>query len=145
MPFNPLIERINALTPNSQPQWGQMNVGQMLTHCTDQVKIVLGENPAKKIGNAALRWLVKWVTLNVPLPMPKNLKTIPELDPAKALMTQPTNFEQDRLNLLAALNRLSNVPDNQPVSHPLFGTMPKADAIKLSQIHLDHHMRQFGV
>ena len=31
---NGMIERIGKLTPESQPQWGKMNVGQMLAHCS---------------------------------------------------------------------------------------------------------------
>jgi hypothetical protein len=137
--------RINALTPDARRQWGSMSVGQMLTHCTDQLQIVLGEKPARSVGNSFSRWLTKWVVLGTVRDMPKNLRTVPELDPNKELMTQPGDFAKDRENLLAALARLYNLPDNQPISHPVFGTMSKSQAIKLSHIHLDHHMRQFGV
>ena len=140
-----LLPRINALTPDSQRLWGSMSTGQMLTHCTDQLQIVLGEKPVDKLGNAMTRWLAKWVALNLPMRMPKNIKTIPELDPNKQLVTQPGDFANDRKNLLSALSRLQNVPESQPINHPIFGSLSKAEAIKLSCIHLDHHMRQFGV
>jgi hypothetical protein len=38
-----LIERINKLTPDTKPEWGKMNVSQMLEHCTVSVKLALGE------------------------------------------------------------------------------------------------------
>ncbi len=145
MAISSILPRINALTPDSQRLWGYMSVGQMITHCTDQVQIVLGEKPAQPLGNSFARWLAKWFILNVPMRMPKNIKTVPELDPNKPLMTQPGNFANDRENLLAALTRLSNLPEKQPIVHPVFGSMTKAEAIKLTNIHLDHHMRQFGV
>ncbi len=140
-----LLPRINALTPSSQRLWGSMSTGQMITHCTDQVQIVLGEKPADQFGNSFTRWLAKWVALNAPMRMPKNLKTVPELDPNKSLMTQPSDFAKDRENLLAALSRLQGLPEGQPISHPVFGSMNKAQAIKLTHSHLDHHMRQFGL
>ncbi len=117
----------------------------MLTHCTDQVQIVLGEKPANKFSNALFRKLAKWMFLNVPMRMPRNLMTAPELDPNGPLMTQPSDFKKDHANLLAALHRLNNVPESQPITHPVFGAMSKAEAMKLTQIHLDHHLRQFGV
>ncbi|MBO0951627.1 DUF1569 domain-containing protein [Fibrella forsythiae] len=145
MSFSSLQPRINALTPNSKRMWGTMNVGQMLAHCTDQVRIVLNEKTAKNTGTAVTRWLTKWFVLLVPLPLPRNIKTFPELDPALSLMTKPGDFVTDRDNLLAALSRLSKAPDDHQTSHPIFGTMSKSEAIKLTQIHLDHHLRQFSV
>lgn len=145
MDVAPLLNRINALSPDSQRLWGRMSVGQMLTHCTDQVRIVLSEKPARPFGVAPFRWLAKWMFLKVPMRMPKNLMTAPELDPNGPLMTQPSDFKSDHANLIAALHRLNNVPESQPIAHPVFGTMTKVEAMKLTQIHLDHHLRQFGV
>ncbi|RYF77424.1 MAG: DinB family protein [Cytophagaceae bacterium] len=139
-----LQPRINALTPTSKRVWGTMTVGQMLAHCTDQVRIVLNEKSAKNTGTAVTRWLTKWFVMLVPLPLPRNIKTFPELDPSLSFMTKPGDFDVDRANLLAALSRLSNAPENHRTAHPIFGTMSKSEAIKLTQIHLDHHLRQFS-
>ncbi|MEZ0484789.1 DUF1569 domain-containing protein [Fibrella aquatica] len=140
-----LQPRINALTPTSNRLWGKMSAGQMLTHCTDQIRIVLGEKPAKSTGFAATRWLTKWFVLLMPLPLPKNIKTFPELDPSLSIMTKPGDFTLDRENLLAALSKLITAPDDLKATHPVFGTMTKSQALKLTAIHLDHHLRQFGV
>jgi Protein of unknown function (DUF1569) len=122
-----------------------MGVGQMMTHCTDQLQIVLGEKHAKPVGNSVLQWLMKWFGLNVPLQLPKNMRTIAELDPNKSLMTQPVDFAKDRNALLSAIARMENLPHNQRLAHPVFGSLTKEEAIKLTHIHLDHHLRQFGV
>ncbi len=140
-----LLARFNVLTPDNQRQWGSMSVGQMMTHCTDQLQIVLGEKQAKPVGNSVSQWLMKWVALNVPLPLPKNMRTIAELDPNKAFMTQPVDFAQDQETLFAAIARLENLPQHQRLAHPVFGSLTKAEAIKLTHVHLDHHLRQFGV
>ncbi|MEZ0608939.1 DUF1569 domain-containing protein [Fibrella sp. WM1] len=145
MTLTDLSNRIARLTPESQRLWGSMGVGQMMTHCTDQLRIVLGEKDMKLRGSAFTRLLTKWVGLYLPMRLPKNMKTIAELDPNRPLMTQPTGFADDRAALLAALNRLGNVPENHRFAHPVFGLLTKAEAIKLSAIHLDHHLRQFGL
>jgi hypothetical protein len=140
-----LLARLERLTPDSQRLWGSMSVGQMMTHCTDQVQIVLGEKPARQRGTAFSRWFSKWVAMNVPMKLPKNMKTIAELDPNRPLMTQPTEFVRDRASLAGTLQRLDNVPEAHQFAHPVFGTLSKTEAIKLTHIHLDHHLRQFGV
>jgi hypothetical protein len=143
--MNDILARFQRVSPDSQRQWGTMSVGQMLTHCTDQVRIVLGEKSSKQRGNTFSRWLTKWFALNVPMQMPKNMRTIAELDANKPLMTQPTGeFARDRAELVDAIDRLSNVPDGQRTAHPVFGSLTKAEAINLTRIHLDHHLRQFG-
>jgi hypothetical protein len=38
-----IINRINSLTPQTQRQWGKMNVAQMLAHCKEAFKVPLSE------------------------------------------------------------------------------------------------------
>jgi len=37
-----IIERINRLTPQSQRQWGKMDVGQMLAQCQMPLGVAVG-------------------------------------------------------------------------------------------------------
>ena len=99
MDTNLTLQRFTTITPNSQRLWGGMSVGQMLTHCNDQLKITIGEKPCKPRGNALVKTLMKWIALYIPMSMPKNLRTISELDPNKVLMTQPTDFQKDKKEL----------------------------------------------
>ena len=145
MQYDNIQTRIKKLTLDSSRLWGSMSVGQMLTHCTDQIRICLGELPCRSRGNKFSQGVVRWVALNVPLPMPKNLKTVAELDPNKKYMTQPVDFQQDFDALLKSYQRMLNQPETVQFEHPVFGQMTKSQAIKLTNIHLDHHLRQFGV
>ena len=131
-----LLPRFNALTRDSQRQWGSMSVGQMMTHCTDQLQIVLGEKQARPVGNSLSQWLMKWVALNVPLPFPKNMRTITALDTNKTLMTQPVDFAKDRETFLTTLSRLETLSQNQELSHPGFGSLTKAEARQHTTVHL---------
>lgn len=42
-----LIKRINALKPDTQPNWGKMNVAQMLAHCNVTYEMVLDNKHPK--------------------------------------------------------------------------------------------------
>lgn len=37
-----ILNRIDKLNPNSQPQWGRMDVAQMLAHCSSFQDIAMG-------------------------------------------------------------------------------------------------------
>ena len=43
-----LINRINSLDENSTPQWGKMNIYQMLKHCTLCEEMYLGKTKYKR-------------------------------------------------------------------------------------------------
>ena len=48
-----IIDRINKLTPQSQRQWGKMDVAQMLTHCQMPLGVATGDHKLK--GSFLLR------------------------------------------------------------------------------------------
>jgi len=52
-----IINRINALTPESQRQWGKMNVSQMLAHCKEAFTVPLSD---KKMPRMLLGLLLGW-------------------------------------------------------------------------------------
>ena len=62
---NELITRINSLSERSQAQWGEMNVYQMLKHCTLAEEMYLGKVTYKRvflgriIGQIALNNMLK--------------------------------------------------------------------------------------
>src|ERR1700712_5022077 len=72
-----LIERINKLDENSSPQWGKMNVYQMLKHCAMWEDMLLGKTKYKQsligrlFGNMALKDMMK------DEPVKRNLPTVP--------------------------------------------------------------------
>ncbi|MCU0341331.1 MAG: DUF1569 domain-containing protein [Spirosomaceae bacterium] len=144
MATSDVLNRLSQLTPDSQRLWGSMSVNQMLTHVTDQIRICLGELPSKPRGSWLTRKIVGWIAVNIPLQMPKNMKTIAELDPNKKYMTQPTDFQEDFDTLIALYNKMLKLPETHHFEHPVFGKLSKKEVIKLTDIHLDHHLRQFG-
>ena len=53
-----IIERINQLTPESQPQWGKMSVAQMLAHCNISYEYVFQPEKYKQTG-AFVKFMLK--------------------------------------------------------------------------------------
>jgi hypothetical protein len=145
-----IIERLGKIQPSSFRQWGRMSVNQMICHLSDSFRVTMGEKPWKtqRISVTPIPlplWFVKWVALGSPMTWPRGLRTRPEVDPEHG-GTPPTQFEQDRSELVKLLERFTRQPREfewQP--HPMFGTMSDRDWMRWGYLHMDHHLRQFGV
>ncbi len=140
-----MIRRIYLLKAQSQRQWGTMTVEQMLAHCSEQLRICLGEVPSKPRATGFRSKLLKWVGLYAPMKMPKNLRTIKEMDASREIMTKSISLEEDRRILVQLIDRLYQLPDSQACGHPIFGKLSKRELGILTYKHFDHHLRQFGV
>jgi hypothetical protein len=137
-------ERIADLKRDDLPIWGKMNVGEMLCHTADQVKMALGEIKTEDRSRFISRTLVKRLLL-MGLRTPKGkIETAPEVNPHK-LGSKPVNFDSDRDYLLRKIEDFINSPEpKELIGHPFFGKMTKAQWGKMVHAHLDHHLSQFG-
>lgn len=135
-------ERINKLTPESQRQWGTMNVAQMLAHCNAALNSVTsgGQDKQSFIGKIFGKWAKKSFTEGKPFK--QNLPT------AKGfIVTDQRDFNREKQELL---EQLSKVEKNGKAMvdgrvHAFFGKMSVNEWALLMHNHLDHHLRQFGV
>ena len=75
--YTEIIQRINTLTPQSQRQWGKMNVAQMLAHCKEAFKVPLSDKKMPRMFMGLLiGWMIKPKLYNE-YPWKKNLPTAP--------------------------------------------------------------------
>jgi Protein of unknown function (DUF1569) len=139
-----ITARIKALQIDSPRQWGQMRIEQMLAHCSQQIRVCTGQAPSRRRGSRWFQAIIRWFSLNLPIRLPKNIKTVAELDPNKKLPPAGT-FEVEKATLLSLFQHLHDLPPQHHFEHPVFGLMSKKQCIHLTQVHLDHHLRQFGV
>lgn len=146
--FNPdnvtaIRRRVLALTPESQPLWGTMDVGQMLAHCnvTYELDFEPGKHkPPGFVMGWMLRLLVKPMVVN-DKPYAKSLRTAPYF-----LVTDERDFEVERERLLAYLQKTCDLGRDHfegRVSHS-FGALQSDQWNMMFYKHLDHHLRQFG-
>ncbi|MFN0181877.1 MAG: DUF1569 domain-containing protein [Gemmatimonadales bacterium] len=138
-----MIDRLARLTPETRRRWGTMTSAEALCHLGDAFETALGAISPKPMRVFGLRGpLVKWISLDLPLPWPHGIKGPPEIDPRRA-GTKPDRFDADRGRVLLLLRRfVADVDDNRP--HPMFGAMTRDDWLRWGWLHLDHHLRQFG-
>lgn len=134
-----IVERISKLTPQSQRQWGKMDVAQMLAHLQMPMGIAIGTHTIK--GN----WLMRMLS---PLfkkmlwdekPYKQGLPTAKSF-----VMTDPKDFEKEKTKLLDMVNRFTEANMVTEV-HPVFGKMTKEQWSMATWKHIDHHLKQFGV
>lgn len=138
-----LIERINKLTPATIPQWGKMNVGQMLAHCSVTYEMAFENKHPKPKGlmKFILKNFVKGMVVGEK-PYKRNLRTAPVF-----LMTTDKNFEEEKERLIKYLKKtlaLGEKHFDQKESLS-FGKLSTTEWNNMFYKHLDHHLTQFGV
>jgi hypothetical protein len=135
------IERINKLTPASQPLWGKMSVSQMLAHCQVVIKLAIGELQLKRsllgvvFGNIAKRQILG------DGPVKHNMPTFKQ-----ARITEEEGFDAEKAGLIKLVEKFAEGPEViTKARHPFFGPLTIAEWDTLQVKHLDHHLSQFGV
>lgn len=134
--------RINSLSPDSQPQWGKMSVDQMLSHCQAPIDFAFGNLPIK--ANFMMRILGKMLKGKIlkSNEFKKDSPTAPAF-----IRTGTYDFEQSKKDLIQKMTQFSDLGHSaiKTTKHPFFGEMTYDEWSKLHTMHLDHHLRQFGV
>jgi hypothetical protein len=135
-----ILARVDRLTPDRKPLWGQMDAGRMVAHVTDQLRAGLGELPCAPRNTPMKNAIIKRLVIYV-MPFPKGLPTAPEM-----LSTVPATWDADVAALRLALDRFgARDPKTAWPEHPAFGRLTGKLWGVLSWRHMDHHLRQFGV
>ncbi|MEP3208706.1 MAG: DUF1569 domain-containing protein [Maribacter sp.] len=137
------ISRINALTSETQPQWGKMSVAQMLAHCNVAYELVYTDKHPKPKGFQ--KFMIKLFAKNVvvgPKPYKKNSRTAPMF-----LITDQREFETEKKRLIEHVQKTQQLGPSHfdgKESHA-FGALSENEWNTLFSKHLDHHLSQFGV
>lgn len=133
-----ILERLNKLTPASQPVWGKMDVGQMLAHCAEGQDVYNGKPLKAPFVMKLMRPLIRPMLLSH-----KDFKqNAPTLDQFR--MEDPEDFAQQRERLVNSL-RTMHALGRRAFKHPMLGMMTSDEVGWITWKHLDHHLRQFGV
>lgn len=136
-----LIDRINKLNANSFPQWGKMNVYQMIRHCILCEEMYLGKKKYKRafigrlFGKIGLRNLLK-----DDKPLQHNAPT------GSDFKIKETNGDVDseKMKWISLIGEYASY-SNDDFVHWFLGKMTKEQVGYFVFKHTDHHLRQFGV
>lgn len=138
-----LLARINKLSSETQPQWGKMNVAQMLAHCCVSYEMAF-ENKHAKPGAVARFFLKAFIkpTVCTEKPYKKNSQTAPAF-----LITDQRIFETEKARLIAYINKTVEASESffKGKDSLSFGTLSLDEWNAMFYKHLDHHLSQFGV
>jgi hypothetical protein len=140
--YEEVVQRMNALTPQSQHLWGKMEVAQMLAHCKEAFRVPLSDHKYPRIFMGVLMgWMMKSKLYNES-PWGKNLPTAPNF-----LIKDERNFDTEKKELTEMITAFHTAgPGNVgKFPHPFFGSFTSDQWGKSMYKHLDHHLRQFGV
>jgi hypothetical protein len=140
--YNSIVSRISTLSPQSERQWGKMNVSQMLAHCSNVVETGLGDKTLKPNFIFALIGPLLKKKLYDESPFKKSLPTDKSF-----IVADEREFENEKSRLLGLLKRFYEDQGTVVGSkkHPFFGKLTKEQWAMGTYKHVDHHLQQFGV
>jgi hypothetical protein len=132
--------RIDKLTLEYKPRFGIMNVNQMVCHCTDQLRAIMGTKELLEFGKVSPEEIRALVKSGETVPAPKGLGQV------EGDGTKPTNLEEDKMLLKKHILEFFELPEDfNCIPHPYFGQMNKKVWSRYVIHHLIHHLGQFGV
>ena len=134
-----IITRAQGLEPDAPPRWGGLTVSGMLYHCTLVHEQILAARTTRP--PTVKERLLKLVLLTMTR-LPRGVRTGPAL---LAPAPDQLNFEQERAAFLAAATRFAQHPGPLLAAHPFLGLLNAREWRRFAWLHLDHHLRQFGV
>ncbi len=135
--------RVKALSPDSTPEWGKMNVAQMLAHCNVAYEMVYTDKHPKPgaIQRFFIRLLAKKQVVG-PKPYPRNGRTAPQF-----IIADERDFYEEQQRLLDHLDKTHSLGASHfdGKENAGFGVLTLQEWNTLFSKHLDHHLTQFGV
>ncbi|MEO8647689.1 MAG: DUF1569 domain-containing protein [Acidobacteriota bacterium] len=139
-----IIERINKLTPESQREWGRMDVAKMLAHCCVTYEMIYEPDKHPKpnpLMGLVLKLFVKRVVTGEK-PFRKNSPTAPAF-----IMKSDKDFDAEKTRLVEFIRKTQALGENEfDGKHSAsFGKLNTTEWNNMLYKHLNHHLNQFGV
>lgn len=134
--------RINSLDNTTTPQWGKMNVAQMLAHCNVTYEMLFTDKHPKP--NAFVKLMLKLFVKNKVVgesTYQKNGQTAPQF-----IISDVREFEKEKTRLIDHIDKVYELGASYfegKESHS-FGTLSTTEWNNMMYKHLDHHLTQFG-
>ena len=136
-----IFDRLARLPPDAPRQWGKMEAGQMLAHCSTALSMATGDQPRKQklIGKIFAPFVRS--SLLGEKPFSRNSPT----DPA-FIVTGKKEFETERRRLTDLIELFAARGPEKAASqtHSFLGKLSGDEWGVMMYKHIDHHLRQFG-
>jgi hypothetical protein len=137
-----LIERINGLSADTQPQWGKMNAAQMLAHCCVTYEMVYEDKHPKPKG--LMKFIIKLFVKDKVVseePYKRNSPTAPAF-----IIKGSRDFETEKARLIGFIKKTQRLGEKEfdGKASLSFGPLSSTEWNNMFYKHLDHHLTQFG-
>ncbi|MFM2387288.1 MAG: hypothetical protein RL660_2045 [Bacteroidota bacterium] len=138
-----LQARLSKLTAQTAPQWGKMNVAQMLAHCNVTYDMIYTDKYPRAGGfkKFLLKLVLKPIVTNEK-PYRKNSGTAPEF---KVAAEQDFNTQMQILTANLQRVQKDGLGAFEGRESNSFGPLTGIEWSNMMYKHLDHHLQQFGV
>lgn len=138
-----IITRANALKETDRPQWGTMTATEMLHHCNRVLNAtMLGEASDKK--RTFKQFILKFIFVKIMPRFPKGAKAPGRFD-LKKNPASVIDFEKEKSEFVEMIRQFARNEKEFNVHHPIFGNLSNKEWGLFTWMHMDHHLRQFGV
>jgi hypothetical protein len=138
-------DRINSITVETERLWGTMSAPKMLRHLRLAFEGSLGEMEAQDRSNFLTRTVLRYIVFHLWTNWPKGRIKVP----ANLTPEPEGDLDFERGKLLTAADRFLAALGEDPARpggvHPLFGRQTVGYWSRIHGVHMDHHLRQFGV
>lgn len=138
-----LVARISKLNHGSKPEWGKMNVAQMLAHCN--VTYELAYENIHPRPNAFMRFILRTFIKKIVTgekPYARNSRTAPVF-----LIAGEKEFNREKERLVGYINKTVQLGEQhfEGKENHGFGKLTAVEWNNMFYKHLNHHLTQFGV
>ena len=136
-----LIHRVMKLTPTAEAIWGRMTVDEMLYHCNLTNNEILHAKPYSKkpkLKQLFLKFIVMHLLRKIPRRAKINSKFLKQKE-------QDLSFEAEKKCFIERITQFSQHSQAIYGKHPVFGRLSTKEWQHFVWMHMDHHLRQFGV
>ena len=138
-----IIEKLNSLSENSLPRWGEMSSSQMIKHCSSFIDLYLGKIKVpfwyKYFGITIGKLFLLYISKKSPLETPRNIRT----EKSIKIIDENLDFDNEKSLLIKKLNKLHKIEGQ--INHPIYGMMKSQKIIFLIKHHTIHHLNQFNL
>lgn len=134
------LTRLNAITPETNTDWGKMNAAQMFAHCAEVLEVMNGKNMKIDIMSRLLKPIIRATVIGNKA-YSKSSPTAPQFEIKTA-----KNFQQEKERLFKALDSFYSMDKSKASSlkHSYFGVLSLEERGWSMYKHLNHHLNQFG-
>lgn len=140
-----LLQKLDKLNSETQPQWGTMTAQKMLEHLGNTFKISSGKMKSECFSDEKKLPVLKKILMS-DRPMPKGFDS-----PANRLVKQEYEFESFEVAKEALQLEVENYfkcfaeKPKATFINPSFGELNKEEWDQFHKKHLTHHLTQFGL